>query len=117
MIDKIIFSFLVAIFTFGCSDEPTNQPLIETWVEQTPIVNRTEIVFEPNDQMKITMQNPERILSYTVLNISGDSIELSDNRADLTNNVKLYFKSINNESITMESLYEDEDMYLTFLKK
>ena len=114
----MIFSLLIAIVAFSCSDdESTDQLLTGTWIEQSPMANRTEVVFESNDLMKITLQNPERILSYTILTFKKDSIELSDNQADMNNNVKLYFKTINYESIIMENLYDNENSNLTFKKR
>ena len=93
---KMLFSPLIVVFLFSCSDgELMNKQLSGKWIEQSPMANRTEIVFESNDLMKVTLQNPERVLSYTILNFKEDSIELSDNLADMNNNVKLYFKTIN----------------------
>ena len=67
--------------------------------------------------MEVTLQNPERILSYTILNFREDSIELSDNLADMDNNVKLYFKTIDEENFILESLYDNEYADMTFKRE
>ena len=114
----MIFSLLIAIVTFSCSDdESTDQLLYGTWIEQSPMANRTEVVIESNGLMRITLQNSDYIRFYTIVTFKGDSIELSDNLADMNNNVKFYFKTINDESIIMENFYDNEDSNLTFKKR
>lgn len=118
MTRKIIFSLFIAILAFSCSeDESTNEQLTGKWGEKSPMLDRSEIVFESNDVMKVTLQNPERILSYTLLTFQGDSIELSDNLADMNNNVMLYFKILDEETVILENLYENENTLITFKRE
>lgn len=111
------FSILIFAVVLSCSNnESTTQPLIGKWIEQNPISSRTQLIFESDNLFKVILDNEESILSYTIVDIQKDSIELSDNLADMNNNLKLYFKVTDNETITIESFYSDENTNMTFEK-
>ncbi len=115
-----ILSIFLIVLTISCSnDDGDDNNINGEWIENSPIENRTELIFSlPNRVTRIdTNGNYQDTYNYRIEN---DKIYLSSNYNGQEIIIEQYFKQIDNNHMEIGNLYASigfNETIMTFSKK
>lgn len=114
----VLFLGLSFMFFTACTKDLDDEPsYMGNWIEESPVENRTELVFLTPSVVVIA--NAENSVNEFRYDIEGDSIflTLADDYPD-GNTQAFFFKQVDENSLQIENLYpsipEEEPTFIIF---
>jgi hypothetical protein len=115
----LMIGLSILLFTVSCKKDDDNKliNLSGVYIETSPIIGRSQIIFTSSDDVTIKEAGSEDKFKYEIV---GNAIKLTP-QGDKSTICTLYFECINSSKFKIENLYpkipENPTSYMIFEKK